>query len=203
MPHGLPTVALASSGSTLGARGTVLVATAVVAFAVELSSGIARRRGALRRDAGSRCVIAVFFGCGIVLLVRSPGIAPSASIGALWVRFGAGEALLAAGIVLRLSAIRALGRYFTREVMVSADQPVIAAGPYRIVRHPSYTALLLYALGSGVVEGNWLGLGAITLFTLLALVYRIRVEEAALTSVLGERYGAYASHRKRLVPGVW
>jgi protein-S-isoprenylcysteine O-methyltransferase Ste14 len=71
------------------------------------------------------------------------------------------------------------------------------------VRHPSYTALILYGLGGGVVSGNWLGLLGLTVLVLTALVYRIRVEEQALSSALGDSYRSYAARHKRLVPLIW
>jgi protein-S-isoprenylcysteine O-methyltransferase Ste14 len=97
----------------------------------------------------------------------------------------------------------ALGRYFTYTVQTSSDQPVITSGPYRFVRHPSYTGILLIAIGIGAALGNWLGLGALTLLTLVALAYRIHVEEIALLEDLGDRYRTYAEHHKRLIPFVW
>jgi isoprenylcysteine carboxyl methyltransferase (ICMT) family protein YpbQ len=42
-------------------------------------------------------------------------------------------------VALRGWSFAALGQYFTFTVMVSSDQPVVTAGPYRVLRHPSYT----------------------------------------------------------------
>ena len=67
-----------------------------------------------------------------------------------------------------------LGRYFTFTVMTSADQPVVTSGPYRFVRHPGYTGVLLIVIGAGLVNSNWIGLGGWTLLILLPLLYRIR-----------------------------
>ena len=94
----------------------------------------------------------------------------------------------------------ALGRYFTYTVMTSSDQPVITSGPYRYVRHPSYTGILLIAIGAGAVWGNWLGLGALTLGDARRLGLRIYVEEKALLEELGDRYRSYAEDHKRLRP---
>jgi protein-S-isoprenylcysteine O-methyltransferase Ste14 len=87
--------------------------------------------------------------------------------------------------------------------MTSGDQPVITTGPYRSLRHPSYTGILLIAIGAGAVWGNWLGLSVLTMMTLVGLVYRISVEEKALLEDLGDRYRTYAEHHKRLIPFVW
>jgi len=96
-----------------------------------------------------------------------------------------------------------LGRYFTFRVMTSAEQPVITAGPYRFVRHPGYTGVMLVVIGAGLVTGNWVGLAAWTILVMAPLLYRIHVEEAALLGAVGDRYRSYASGHKGLRPLVW
>src|SRR6202043_1221299 len=100
------------------------------------------------------------------------------------VTFGVGLAIIWAGVGLRWWSFRTLGRYFTIDVMTSADQPVITTGPYRIVRHPSYAGLLLIFAGIGIMSANWLSLAAMILLPLVGLLNRIRVEEAALMATL-------------------
>jgi protein-S-isoprenylcysteine O-methyltransferase Ste14 len=138
-----------------------------------------------------------------VLLVLSPKIVPGADIRPPLVSVVVGIVIFSAGEALRVWSKVALGRYFTYTVQTSSDQPVITSGPYRFVRHPSYTGILLIAIGIGAALGNWLGLGALTLLTLVALAYRIHVEEIALLEDLGDRYRTYAEHHKRLIPFVW
>jgi len=87
--------------------------------------------------------------------------------------------------------------------MVSSDQPVITAGPYRVLRHPGYTAVLLIGLAVGLASANWAGLAAVMLLILTPLLWRIHIEENALLTTLGDRYRAYAAHHKRLVPLIW
>ena len=72
--------------------------------------------------------------------------------------FFVGIGLMFAGMALRLYSISLLGRYFTFEVAVHADQPVIEAGPYRYIRHPSYTGAVITVTGLGLALGNWAGL---------------------------------------------
>jgi protein-S-isoprenylcysteine O-methyltransferase Ste14 len=88
-------------------------------------------------------------------------------------------------------------------VQTSNDQPIITAGPYRIVRNPGYTGLLLAIVGIGFLFGNWASAIALPLVGTAGLIYRIRVEERALLRALGDRYRDYAATRKRLVPLVW
>jgi protein-S-isoprenylcysteine O-methyltransferase Ste14 len=175
------------------------VATAIIEVA-----GVARRRTeATKKDMGSRVVLRLCIFPGVIVLAASPKIAPGAEIHPPLVAVVVGMVIFAAGEALRIWAKAALGRYFTYTVMTSSDQTVITSGPYRYVRHPSYTGILLIAIGAGTVWDNWLGLGAVTLGTLVGLAYRIYVEEKALLDELGDRYRTYAQDHKRLIPRVW
>ena len=87
--------------------------------------------------------------------------------------------------------------------MVSPEQPVITIGPYRVLRHPGYTAVLLIGIGVGLASANGAGLAAMALLPLAVILWRIHVEENALLTTLGDRYRGYASYHKRLVPLIW
>lgn len=116
---------------------------------------------------------------------------------------GAGLVLLVAGTALRWAAIRALWKYFTVNVSILEGQKVVRRGLYGVVRHPSYTGLLVRYLGFGLALANWLSAALVFLPLLCATLYRIRVEEQALRAHFGEEYAAYASATKRLVPGIY
>jgi protein-S-isoprenylcysteine O-methyltransferase len=107
------------------------------------------------------------------------------------------------GIVLRAWSILTLGTFFRRDVMVETGQPVIRRGPYRWLRHPSYTGTLVTTFGLALAFGSWVG--ALVAVTIAALGHlpRIRVEEAELRDGLGVAYDEYASNTNRLVPHVW
>jgi len=79
----------------------------------------------------------------------------------------------------------------------------VDSGPYRYVRHPTYTGALLTFVGLGFCFGNWLTLLFLTLPIIGAFLWRIRIEERALTEALGEDYRAYMRRTKRLIPGVY
>lgn len=122
-----------------------------------------------------------------------------------WMRtelFFLGIALMWAGMAFRYYAMRVLGRYFTFQVDVHSGQTVIEAGPYRYIRHPSYTGALITVFGLGLVLGNWASLLAMLACILIGYAYRIRVEEAALIDALGEPYSEYTRRTTRLVPFV-
>jgi protein-S-isoprenylcysteine O-methyltransferase Ste14 len=96
-----------------------------------------------------------------------------------------------------------LGRAFTVEVRVRDGQEIVDRGPYRAVRHPSYTGLLLVYLGAGLALGDWLAVILVVVPPVAAVVFRIRIEERALLAGLGDAYRRYATGRKRLAPGIW
>ncbi len=164
----------------------------------------ASREGATKISGiGGRLVALAFVIAATVVAILTPRVFPAAAIRPGAVAFATGMVVLLAGLVLRGWSFKALGQYFTHTVMVSSDQPVIASGPYRVLRHPSYTGVILAAIGIGLASANWADLAGLLLLTLTALLWRIRIEEAALLATLGDRYRAYAAQHKRLVPLVW
>jgi protein-S-isoprenylcysteine O-methyltransferase Ste14 len=106
-------------------------------------------------------------------------------------------------MLLRWWSVRTLGAFFTVTVTVGDDQPLISTGPYRMVRHPAYTGLLLTFVGLGAALGDVAALLVMVCGTGAGLAYRIRVEERALATTFGARWEAFASDRARLVPGIW
>ena len=181
----------------------VWVVVSVIASALELVGALRGRAEATKKDKGSFLVLHICIIPGVILLGLSAKFVPAAEIRPPLVAMIAGIVIFSAGEALRVWSRITLGRYFTYQVMTSKDQPVITSGPYRILRHPSYAGVLLMAIGAGATFGNWLGLAALTLTTLLGLSYRIYVEEKALLQELGDSYHAYAEHHKRLIPFVW
>jgi protein-S-isoprenylcysteine O-methyltransferase Ste14 len=146
---------------------------------------------------------AVSVAATVTMLFLAPTIAPAADIGHPGVAFAVGMVLLTAGVTVRLWSFWALGQYFTFTVKVSPDQPVVTAGPYRVLRHPGYAGGMLAMIGLGVLWGNWVSFAVIVVLWLVIIIWRIRVEERALLAALGDRYRSYAVHHKRLIPPVW
>ncbi len=163
----------------------------------------ARTTGSRKMDGGSLrllwIVIAAAVGTGVWL--GGQGIGPRLPVGIPWGWIGV--AIFVAGAALRWWSIFYLGRFFTVDVAVAVDHRIVNTGPYRLVRHPSYTGLLLQFAGLTFVLGNGLSVAVIILPVLLALLYRIRVEETALRGGLGEPYVDYMRKTKRLLPGIF
>jgi protein-S-isoprenylcysteine O-methyltransferase Ste14 len=198
------------------ARAEVVFAVAAGLFvAVQLVSsvvtGVRARASAavhVRADRGSLPFVMLFAGVGVfgavicATHVMIATVAPGVPV-LRWLVFGLGIAVVVTGAAVRVWAMITLGRWFTYDVRVTVGQPVVQTGPYRWVRHPSYTGVLLVLLGIGLTLGNWLSLVFIVVFPTLGLVRRIRVEERALLDSIGEPYARYAAGRPRLLPGVW
>jgi len=189
---------------TSHAAGALLLIAVLGWAMIEISHLGNSRQGATKvGGAGRRYAAWPFLIAATVMLYLAPRIVPAAAIRPGAVAFGIGLVLLLTGLVLRGWSIMTLGEYFTGSVAVSSDQPVVTAGPYRVLRHPSYTGILLAFTGIGLASANWIGLAAMAVFTLAGILLRIRTEERALLVTLGDPYRAYATHHKRLVPLVW
>ncbi len=139
----------------------------------------------------------------VVMLLAAPSLVPAAEIGHAGTLFAVGLAMLVAGVAVRVWSFETLGKYFTFTVKVSPDQPVVTAGPYRVLRHPGYAGALLATMAIGVLYGNWVSLATLAVLFTAIVVWRIVIEERALLAALADTYGGYAAHHKRLVPLVW
>jgi protein-S-isoprenylcysteine O-methyltransferase Ste14 len=113
-----------------------------------------------------------------------------------------GVIMMVLGSLLRRFCWRALGSYFTGDVQARADQPVIRHGPYRSVRHPSYTGGMMMFIGMGFALGNWISVTLLTVASIVSYAYRVAVEERALVEVIGAPYVAYMKETKRFIPFV-
>jgi len=111
-----------------------------------------------------------------------------------------GLALILAGFALRQWSIHVLGRFFTPVVSLQHGQRVIQQGPYRHLRHPSYTGLLMELVGLSLALSNIYGVWAVCLVLIPALIYRIEIEEKVLEQAFGDEYLFYKEKTKRLIP---
>jgi protein-S-isoprenylcysteine O-methyltransferase Ste14 len=122
--------------------------------------------------------------------------------GAAWVGTAA-VSLMAAGLAVRWTSIWSLGRAFSVNVAIRAGQKLYRGGLFALVRHPSYSGMMLIFAAIGLRLQNWIALLVLVLPPLFALLYRIHVEEAALGQAFGADYEDYRRSTKRLVPGIY
>lgn len=161
-----------------------------------------RARAADRTDdRGSLRVISIVFPIAWWIGIAMLRI-PHASFGSARI-FDVGLILMAGGQLLRWWSIATLGRMFTVTVSIREDHRLIDRGPYRFVRHPSYSAILLVHAGAGLCFGNVFTLAVLVLPIAAALLYRMHVEEKVLVHELGPSYLEYMQRTSRLIPHVY
>ncbi|SEM24306.1 protein-S-isoprenylcysteine O-methyltransferase [Pseudoxanthomonas sp. GM95] len=165
-----------------------------------------RRRSAddPARDAGTlRLLWIVLYGAiavAVVLATLGIGHWPAGwQAPLLWL----GTALVAGGLAFRIWAIRVLGRQFTVDVGIQPEHVLITAGPYRVLRHPSYTGALACFYGLGLGLGSWASLAVMVVLSTAVFLRRIQVEEGVLAQAFGPAWAAHARRTWRLLPGVW
>lgn len=118
-----------------------------------------------------------------------------------WLEF-AGAAVVATGFVVRQYAIAVLGEFFTLNVAIRDQHPLVTAGPYRIVRHPGYSGVILICFGFGLSLCDAFALLASFIPITCALLARIsREEQVLLSSIRG--YREYSARTWRLCPYIW
>jgi protein-S-isoprenylcysteine O-methyltransferase Ste14 len=110
-----------------------------------------------------------------------------------------GVAMLIAGLAFSIWARRRLGRNWSGTVTLKQNHELIRPGPYRWVRHPIYTGVLLAFLGTAVSLGEWRGAVAIALAT-VAFLLKIRLEEDWMIETFGDGYRHYRAEVRALVP---
>lgn len=182
-----------------GVLGLFLVAERLLRRGAEARSFVERPT-----DRGTTRAIGIAFGVGGLALDVAPilnrrGIARLYGTGPAWV----GVLIMAGGLALRIWAARVLGAFYTRTLRTSAQQHIVASGPYRLVRHPGYLGDILLWLGAAVASAN--GIAALAITAAMGRAYHARMvaEEAMLAETFGEVYPPYAGRTWRLIPFVY
>jgi protein-S-isoprenylcysteine O-methyltransferase Ste14 len=114
----------------------------------------------------------------------------------------AGVAITIAGLALTVWARSTLGTNWSGTVTVKRDHELVLAGPYRHVRHPIYSGLLLAFAGSTLARGDWRGLLALLLAG-LALWRKWRLEERFMRETFGTAYTEYAARTPAVIPRIF
>lgn len=100
-------------------------------------------------------------------------------------------------------AIFVLGKYFTPIISIQKSQKLIQNGPYKYIRHPSYTGFFFEIVGVGLFLSNWLAIIIIIIPLLHSLIYRISIEEKFLITEFGNEYISYKKRTKKLIPFIY
>jgi len=119
-------------------------------------------------------------------------------LGLVWI----GAPLVLAGTLFAIWARLHLGGNWSGSVTLKEDHELVRSGPYRYVRHPIYTGLLLAVAGTACAIGQVRGLVAFAL-SLVALWYKSRIEERLMIETFGDAYRGYRAAVKGLIPFVF
>jgi len=157
---------------------------------------------ARQEGAGSRSLHVVPLAIAAALLFMSRS--PIAVLGERFAPIGEwtfwlGAALTLAGLLFSVWARVRLGRNWSAYVTVKEGHELVTDGPYRFVRHPIYTGLLLGFIGSALALGEWRGIVAVAL-AVFALWRKSRVEEQWMRERFGPAYEDYERRVAALVP---
>jgi protein-S-isoprenylcysteine O-methyltransferase len=114
-----------------------------------------------------------------------------------------GIVLIWTGMLFRLWAVRTLGKFFRTKVVIQEDHTLITIGPYKYLRNPSYTGMLITLLGLGIGIGNWLSIIVLLTAGFIFLVRRIVIEDRVLARQFGKQYEEYKKRTWALIPFIW
>jgi protein-S-isoprenylcysteine O-methyltransferase Ste14 len=116
-----------------------------------------------------------------------------------WVRW-AGGALIAIGVWYFSRTHAALAHNWTPLLEVRKGNTLITSGPYRLVRHPMYSAALVIAAGLSFLSANWLVAAGTLLGPVIVFAGRLRDEEQMMIDAFGDEYREYMARTGRLMP---
>jgi len=163
-----------------------------------LVAAFSMKRGHLAwsRELRIRAVIAVL----AIVLIRVGAFRDHGLNSDPW-RAGAGLVLFAVGLVFSIWARIHIGRNWGSPMSRKNDPELVASGPYRLVRHPIYSGILVAAIGTALAL-SWAWLVAVALAGVY-FVYSAIVEERNLTEQFPDTYPAYKRSTKMLVPFIF
>jgi protein-S-isoprenylcysteine O-methyltransferase Ste14 len=113
--------------------------------------------------------------------------------------FLASVGAIVAGLLLCVWARVVLGGNWSGTVTLKVEHEIVRVGPYRMIRHPIYTGLLLMFIGTALARGEWRGILAVVI-AFAALWRKLRLEERWLTESFGAAYTEYRAATWALVP---
>lgn len=113
-----------------------------------------------------------------------------------------GVAAALAGLTLLYISDRCLGENLSVTLRIREGHTLVTSGPYRYVRHPIYTATLIYAAAMGVITANYVLAAAFFVPMLTLVVERLPREEAMMLDAFGDQYRRYMQSTGRLLPRI-
>ena len=156
-----------------------------------------------RRDIVLQDLVAIVWAAMMLLYIAYPPWRTWSAIpfpAPIWVEL-LGVSLGVLSLALLVWAHRALGVYWTFKLEVRPKQRLVTWGPYSRIRHPMYTASLIFMFATGFVAVDWLIL-VVSALTLLIIYKRIDGEEQMMLDYFGNKYRQYMRRTRRLLPRI-
>jgi protein-S-isoprenylcysteine O-methyltransferase Ste14 len=184
--------------------GAVVVASWISFFIVWIVFAVRAKRTVSRRRGGGIALLRLFVVLIALRVIRLPHVAWVAALeGRMRTHLAilaVGAALCVAGIGWAIWARVHIGRNWGMPMSLKESPELVTSGPYRLVRHPIYTGILVAFLGTALVAGfAWIG---VFLVSTAYFVYSARAEEALMRERFPDAYPAYARETKMLIPFV-
>jgi protein-S-isoprenylcysteine O-methyltransferase len=172
---------------------------------VWLVSALMAKRSVQRQTLASRLeqsilattAFCLLFGRGLWPHWLRQRVLPESDVALLWT----GLILTAIGVGFAILARFWIGRNWSGTITIKEQHELIQSGPYRIVRHPIYTGLLLAYVSTAIVHGELRGFVGFFLL-LLGFGLKLRMEETFMVQQFGNAYLDYKRRVKALVPFV-
>jgi protein-S-isoprenylcysteine O-methyltransferase Ste14 len=159
--------------------------------------------GAKREPVSSMGIALQMVAFALVWMIQRPLPAAGASLDALEIARDVLAPLLGfASVAFGLAAVRTLGKQWSYEARLIEGHRLVTEGPYRVVRHPIYTALLGKLLASNFAFGALWGLLLAGGLFFVGTLIRIRAEEKLMREAFGAAYADYARRVPAFVPGL-
>lgn len=118
----------------------------------------------------------------------------------LWPTFIVGCISSIASFVIRRSAIRSLGKFWSLHVEMREGHEFVTRGPFAFARHPVYFSMILELLGIGLILNAWVALIIVFVIFTPTMFARVRIEERALLEQFGDAYRTYMQHVPAIFP---
>ncbi|MEO8087963.1 MAG: isoprenylcysteine carboxylmethyltransferase family protein [Bacteroidota bacterium] len=181
-------------------RVIFLATICTILFATQPRLSIAESKEKKSTDRNTIWLILIGSGIGqITSLIEWAYFSDKIIIG--WTIIGA--SLLIVGTFFRLYAIYVLGKYFSSTVQIKEEHKIISIGPYKYLRHPSYTGAYLAMLGSAVFLHSIIGILIFGIGMLFVYRLRIKTEEQTLINKFKDEYLNYSEHTYKMFPLIW
>jgi protein-S-isoprenylcysteine O-methyltransferase Ste14 len=110
-----------------------------------------------------------------------------------------GTILCGIGVAFSIWARAILGRNWSSNPTIKEGHELVQTGPYRLVRHPIYTGILVAVFGTSLASAKVGDLVLILTITIM-LIVKLRIEESLMQQQFAEKYTEYRSRTKALIP---